>query len=597
MCGIAGTAGGQVPDSDGVLSTMRHRGPDAESTTTFDLHGPQVHWFHTRLAINDLSAQGNQPLFNDDGTVAVIFNGEIYNSPELRALCRSRGHQLRSTSDGAVIAHLWQDEGVDAFRRLNGIFAIALYDAGRDEMVLVRDPVGVKPLFYARAHDELWFASELTTLRALEAPLGDDDTLAAAQFLSFLWVPDPRTPHSNVRSLPPGHLLRWRPGGTAVERWCDLVLESASSPTVSKETALTEIHERLLGAVNRQMLSDVPVALLASGGIDSSAIWWASRERGTHAYTIDWKEQRTSERLDEDTSAVELLGRALDTPVTYVPATDLRLDALPSSGDLFSDPAVELCRLIACAASENGTKVLLSGQGGDEVFGGYRRHLVGPLTAAVRSGPLGRAAADVLRRLPARFSLPTEYLSRAAESSAAPDPLASYMTLCTYSTPAQRARALDCTEEEVSDENVWQTHQDFFVRLPDEWSLLRRFRALDLGVYLPGLGLAYADRSGMACGVEIRVPLLDLDLVRWALRFEDRALVSGRTLKPVLRSVVESSLPREIATRPKRGFAVPAETLSERCDGPLQDDGKGFRQTQYAALAESMLRTWRHQGC
>lgn len=596
MCGIAGTAGLPAPDPDAVLATMGHRGPDANSTVTFELNGPEVHFFHSRLAINDLSEHGNQPLRNEDGTVSVIFNGEIYNSPELRQLCSARGHHFTSESDGEVIAHLWEDVGVEAFRKLNGIFSIALFDATREELLLVRDPIGVKPMFYALSDNDLWFGSELTTLKALGAPLGSDDVVAHAQFLSFLWVPDPRTPHANVRSLRPGQLLRWRRDSIDLEEWCHLPLESEGCPSVSVEQALEEIGDRLAAAVNRQMLSDVPVALMASGGIDSSAIWWAAQDRIARAYTIDWAAQRTSERLDQDTSAVQLLEKTLGTPVTYIPTHSIDLQALPSSGDLFSDPAVELCRMIARAAHGDGTKVLLSGQGGDEVFGGYRRHLVGPLAAAIRTGGLGRTTARALRRLPTA-SLTTEYLSRAADSSAERDPLASYMTLCTYSTPADRARILGCMEAEVSNDVVWQSHREFFETLPDDWSLLRRFRALDLGVYLPGLGLAYSDRSGMSCSVEIRVPLLDVELVRWALRFEDRALVAGRTLKPVLRSVVESSLPPAIGSRPKRGFAVPSETLSASQSPPSRrsPSGKGFRQDRYVVLAESLLRRWRSQ--
>lgn len=588
MCGIAGWigVGDRGNERAPVLDALRHRGPDASGADHPSGDGWSATLFHTRLAINDLSPTGNQPLHNEDRTLLLVFNGEIYNSPELRKRCEQRGHRFTSSSDGEVILHLWEDEGADALRLLNGIFAIALLDVRNGELTLARDPVGVKPLFWSVGKDALWFASEVRGLEVAGAPVGEPDPVALAQFLTFLWIPDPATPLDGVHSLRPGELLSWRAGRAERRRWANVVAESATEPDVAMSAAQVEIGERVRAAVDRQLLSDVPVGIMASGGVDSSLLWWAAGQRLERAYTIDWSRQRTDEGLDEDTEAVRVLEQRLPTPVTYVPGEDVDPRALPPSGDLFADPAVDLCRLISRRAHADGMKVLLSGQGGDELFGGYRRHVLGPFAARLPVGRFGVAAAGSLARWGPN-NVRTEYAHRLLLAAGRGDPLSSYLTLCSYSTPADRAEALGCTEAEVSDEVVWAEHRAAFDMTPTRWSLLRRFRAVDVAVYLPGLGLAYADRAGMQHSVEVRVPWLDLDLVRWALRLPDAALVRRGTGKWLTRELALTVLPRETVERPKRGFAAPASALSTAPDGQ-----RAFRQGAYFSNARAVLERW-----
>lgn len=588
MCGIAGRAGPRgswVPDQ--ALAALVHRGPDAAGVDEFQSEEWSCTVAHTRLAINDLTDSGNQPLYNEDETLALVFNGEIYNSPELRRFCQAKGHTFRSRSDGEVILHLWEDEGTAALQRLNGIFAFALQDRRDGTLVLVRDPLGVKPLFWAADRDSLWFASELQALKATGAPLGSPDVIALAQFLTFLWIPNPRTPFSGAHSLQPGSLLIWRGGTYRVQKYADLVAGSAAAPSLKLEVAEEEFRPRFEEAVQRQMLSDVPVAIMASGGIDSSLLWWAAKDQLAMAYTIDWSGESGGERLNEDTEAVRVLAENLDTSVCYVPGRDVDLTALPRSGDLFADPAVELCRQIAEEAYVHGHKVLLSGQGGDELLGGYRRHLLGPVAARVPAGALGRATASLLAKSPSA-SIGLEYASRLALSASKADALSSYMVLCSYSDAADRAVALDVSRAEVADEVVWEAHRSMFEQTPAQWSLLRKFRALDLAVYLPGLGLAYADRSGMQHSVEVRVPWLDLELVRWALRLPDEALIRGRKSKHLSRRLAAEVLPLLIANRPKRGFGAPVRLLPQGAEG----SSRGFRQARYLSSARAMIDRW-----
>ncbi|MGE0878012.1 MAG: asparagine synthase (glutamine-hydrolyzing) [Acidimicrobiia bacterium] len=587
MCGIVGRAAThrRVDIEPDILEVLAHRGPDSSGTAHH--HTPQASWAlgHTRLAIVDLSPAGHQPMTNEDGSLVMVFNGEIYNFAELRAACEAKGHRFRSNSDGEVILHLWEDAGPDSLRRLNGIFAIAIASRVTGEVWLATDPLGVKPVVYSPSNDgELWFASEVETLRTMNAPVGDDDLVALAQFLTFLWVPQPSTPFRNARFLEPGNVLYWFAGSMTIRPYVDLVAEAIDTETMRRPTS-TELGQRVRAATRRQMVGDVPVALMASGGIDSSLLWWAAGTDLDRAYTIDWSSDRSTERLAEDTHAVALLARSYGTPVEYIDATGVETETLPPSGDLFADPAFDLTCLIAKKAAAAGHKVLLSGQGGDELFGGYRRHAACAVIEKVRLGRGGARVASALSRLP-YGATSVEYMARLARACGTDDLLAAYLQLCSYSSARDRADALGCTEAEVADAVVWEQHRLLFDRLPPTWSLLRRARLLDLCVYLPGLNLAYADRGGMLHGVEIRVPLLDLDLVRWALRLPDHAMVDGRRTKVLARNLAAEVLPDGIAERPKRGFAVPQSSV---IPGAETQGDRGFRQSAYFTRATQLL--------
>jgi asparagine synthase (glutamine-hydrolysing) len=257
---------------------------------------------------------------------------------------------------------------------------------------------------------------------------------------------------------------------------------------------------------------------------------------------------------------------------------------LPRAGDLFADPAHDLARSISRQASADGFKVLLSGQGGDELFAGYSRHRVAPFLRHIRSaGGVGKAAELALSRY--GRGLRGEYLTRMARAASEPDPFASYMQICTYSTAADRARILDCSEAEVSNDVVWQRHRAVFDGLPAGASFLRKAVALDLAVYLPGLGLAYNDRASMEHGVEVRVPWLDLELVRWSLTLPDSVLIRRQRAKWLPKELAARVVSPQVAGRAKRGFAAPAHRVApERAPG-----GQGFRQGRYFALATSIL--------
>src|ERR1039457_703233 len=584
MCGLAGHIGHRaiVALGDNVLDALRHRGPDAQCAERCIAADVTADLAFARLAIVDLSDAGQQPMSNEDGRFTMVFNGEIYNSPGLRRECERSGHRFRSSMDGEVILHLWEMEGPSALGRLNGIFAVAVLDTVTGDIFLARDPLGVKPLVYAEAGGELWFASELRALLAMGAPTGGTDLVALAQFLSFLWIPDPRTPYAGVRSVEPGTGARWTAGRSSTSRYCEPLHPVESPPEISPGLAVEELRARFAEAVRRQLLSDVPIALMASGGVDSSLIWWAARESIERAYTIEWGDTTGGERLSEDTATVRALSDLLGTPVTYVVGEDAS-DSLPRAGDLFADPAHDLARSISRRASGDGFKVLLSGQGGDELFAGYSRHRVAPFLRYIRSGGVGKAAELGLSRY--GRGLRAEYLTRMARAASEPDLFASYMQICTYSTAADRARILGCSEAEVGNDVVWERHRAVFDALPAGVSFLRKIVALDLAGYLPGLGLAYNDRASMEHGVEVRVPWLDLELVRWSLTLPDSVLIRRQRAKWLPKELAARVVSPQVAERAKRGFAAPAHRVApERTPG-----SQGFRQGRYFALATSIF--------
>lgn len=585
MCGIAGHLGPQPlgPLSDRVLDALRHRGPDAQRAEQHWAAGVTADLVFARLAIVDLSSAGQQPMTTEDDRLTMVFNGEIYNSPELRAECERAGHRFRSSMDGEVILHLWETEGPGALSRLNGIFAVAVLDSVTGEIFLARDPLGVKPLVLAEAGGDLWFASELQALLAMGAPVGGADLVAMAQFLSFLWIPDPRTPYTGAASVEPGTVIRWTVAdGCTATRYCEPLFPAESPLAIRPERAVEELSSRFTEAVGRQLLSDVPIAIMASGGVDSSLIWWAAGQKIERAYTIEWAGATGDERLSEDTDMVRTLSDLLGTPVSYVPG-EKASDSLPRSGDLFADPAHDLARAISRRASGDGFKVLLSGQGGDELFAGYARHRVAPYLRQLRLAKLGTPAESMIARYGG--GLRTEYLARIARAASERDLFASYMQLCTYSTATDRAKALGCTEAEVRNEVVWQRHRAIFDSLPARASFLRKAMALDLSVYLPGLGLAYNDRASMEHGVEVRVPWLDLELVRWSLTLPDSVLIRGRCAKWLPKELSTRVISAQVARRPKRGFAAPARRVAVG----QQPGSQGFRQGRYFALATTVL--------
>lgn len=575
MCGILGYTG---PARPGMLERasrlIAHRGPDDAGTWSADA----VHLAHRRLAIQDLSAAGHQPMVSASGRFVLVYNGEVYNAPELRRELEAEGVRFRSTSDTEVVLEAFARRGTAVFGQLNGIFALAIWDLRERRLTLARDHFGVKPLYVARFGGHLAFCSELKGLLAFPEVDRTLDPEAVDQLLTFLWVPQPRTVLRGVEHLPAGHLATFSPdtGAFEVERyWGRDELGPGGTARVSEGEATERTRFLLERAVRRQLLSDVPVGAFLSGGLDSSLVvagMTGTTER-VRAYTIDFGQ--TSTALDDVTADLPYARRVADHLGVELHAVRVEPDRAADLERLvyeldepLADPAALNTRLICELARQHGTTVMLSGQGADELFGGYRRHVAvaverwwDRIPAAVRRP----AAKILLARLPGYGSGPLGAFARRLvrflrTAEDAPD--RRLVEHFAWNSSDTRSAVLSSDVRVALRDGWWagETHAAHLAEVSGE-SPLRQALHLDMNTFMPSLNLTYGDRMSMAVGVEMRVPFLDLDLVRWAWSLPDHLKLRGLTgTKHVLKRVGESVLPYDVVHRPKTGFGVPLRT-------------------------------------
>jgi asparagine synthase (glutamine-hydrolysing) len=557
MCGIAGVYRPDAPATDAdarVVGRMNElqalRGPDGAAVERRD----RAALGHRRLSIIDLSAAAGQPMASEDGTVWLTFNGEIYNFAELRAELSARGHRFRSRTDGEVLVHGWESwGGPGLLERLRGMFAFALYDAGRQQLLLARDRLGIKPLYYADAGaGGLAFASEVRALVGSGAVDVRPDPDALAGYLLLGSVPSPRTITGAVRCLPPGHYLLAGPGGRELRRYWRLP-ETAGPP----EDLAGRIRRTLEDAVARHLVSDVPLGVFLSGGLDSGAlVTLAARVLGPrlHTLTVDFEEPGFGE--GEAARALAEAQGAEHHRLAVTAADFLRV--LPEFLSAVDQPTHDGLNtfLIARAARKAGLTVVLSGVGGDEVFWGYPHHR--RLAGAAR--PLARLAAlpgGVRRAVAAGASAAgrlrgREGWRRLAYLARDPSPAALYLAVRGFFTPDQveRLTGLEASRvRAVLDEAVDGA--------PAGRSPAEAVNALELDRYLHDQLLRDTDVFGMAHSIEIRVPFLDHPLVELLAGAPPGLKVRGRTNKPLLADAVGDRRLRERARAPKRGFTLP----------------------------------------
>lgn len=582
MCGIFGWAGAPPDDARqrlaAALSRLTHRGPDDEGSAEGDGWSVGAR----RLAIVDL-VTGGQPVCNEDGSIVAVFNGEIYNYLELRAELETRGHRLRSTGDTEVLVHLWEEEGARLPERLRGMFALALVDTRRRLLFLARDRLGKKPLYLTRQGLTLWFASELKALRAAIPALGGVDQAALRSFLAFGFVPEGECIAGGVWKLPPAHRAvfeldsgRWRE-----ECYWELPLTGERRP--SRDEAVEEIRERLAEAVRLRLRADVPVALFLSGGIDSGLIaaLAAPAAPALRAVTITFGHGEDELPLARRTAA--RIGLEL-VPVP-VDARD-GVGLLPSLAEVFDEPLADasvIPSVLVSRAARQFAPVVLNGDGGDEVFAGYRRHQAGVLASLPGIGlasavlhHLGRR--DWGRRFVQGLDLPRHPYLEWGPVKLGPGGAAAVLG-GEEVLPASLVSALDRGRGQP---------------------LPQQLRAADLQFFLPGDLLPKMDRATMAASLEARSPLLDHLLVEYAAALHPSLLFSAFTTKPLLRAAAAGLLPRAVRRAPKRGFEVP---LEEWLAGPWAGEVRAVFEDPAAAL-RSMIpidrlapwRTWWRQG-
>jgi asparagine synthase (glutamine-hydrolysing) len=594
MCGIFGafaTDAGRPASREVLLAmgqSLSHRGPDADG---FHLDG-ELGMGMRRLSIIDL-ATGDQPIANEDQTVWLVFNGEIYNYQTLRTELVRRGHHFATASDTEVLVHLYEDHGEAFVERLRGMFAYALWDTRRRVLLLGRDRLGIKPLYYAETRAGLVFGSELKAI--LQSPwVGRRLSSSGIEaYLRWGYVPDPWSILADVRKLPPGHTLavqHGRPG--RLQRYWDPTDAFRNPGTIrSEEDAAERLEELLADAVRSHLVSDVPLGAFLSGGLDSTTVVsLMAREAGARVRTFSigfrepaFDESAYARRVAEwfETDHHELIVEPDD-----LGALD---EILGAFDEPFADPSAIPTYFVSRLARRH-VKVALSGDGGDELFAGYDRYV-----------------ADHQRRVlglvgDARLGAPLRYLS---EAMAEGTPGKNYL----YNLSLPRLeRYLDAVsifparavERLLADRRGRNGAADpapgFEAVLPSVQGLdpLSRLQALDLQTYLPGDILTKVDRMSMAVSLEARVPLLDHPLVEFAASLPPRLRFRPGETKYLLRRILQGKVPAEVLTRPKRGFAVPLEAwFSARLPGFFADvlgDGERLHEAGIAPAAVRELR-------
>ena len=565
MCGIVGAwmSGLDRSALPAALEALSHRGPDGRGEYVDATSGVMLG--HVRLAIIDLSPAGAQPMVSDDGLVTLVFNGEIYNYRELRADLVARGIEFSGHSDTEVLLRLYLIDGVAMLPRLNGIFAFALHDRRSGELLLARDALGVKPLYFSESSSGFAFASEIKALLPFIGAERALDEVALHRYLSFLWCPGEGTPFAAVRKLGPGEFMRVR-DGTIVEHtvWYELPQKRAAAARMDAAAAIAAVSAGLRDAVNRQMVADVPVGAFLSGGLDSSAIVAFARESAPsiRCFTIEAAGGGDAGDAD-DLPYARRVAAHLKVPLDIV-----RVDAARMAGDLeqmvwqldepLADPAPLNVLYISQLARAAGIKVLLSGSGGDDLFTGYRRHLALRYEGAWSwlPAPARRTMSTAANRLDQRSAIGrrlSRLFSGAGESGHSR--LAAYFRWAgrddLFALYSQRMRAA------IGDVRAEQPMIDFLADVNPGRSRMDRLLALEQRFFLADHNLTYTDKMSMAAGVEVRVPFLDLDLVELAARIPDRLKQRGRVGKWVLKKAMEPYLPHDVIYRPKTGFGAP----------------------------------------
>lgn len=555
MCGIAGTV---VRADEAVepaiiarmCKTLIHRGPDDEGIYTNGSVGLGIR----RLSVIDLNG-GHQPIHNEDKTVWVVVNGEIYNYRELRKNLQDRGHSFYTDSDTEVIVHLYEESGAACVESLRGMFAVALYDERQQSLLLVRDRLGKKPLHYAMKDGRLWFGSEIKALLAVVPELGKLDSTALLQYLSFGYIPDPLTAFASIRKLPPGHLLEYRSGKAQIQRYWDLP-EYGGGDLESEETCLEELEHRLSESVRLRLASDVPLGVLLSGGVDSSVVVALMARIATarvKAFSVGSKDRD----FDESGYARAVANRFQTEHHELIvePDIDETLTVLTSSleepfGESSMIPTFHICRM-----ARQHVTVALSGDGGDELFAGYERYAIQIEREQVGSVP-GWVGQQFREHVHPR--LPSGMKGRRFAYNLSLSPRDRYLDSIThFGMDRDRTMFSDDLLASVNGNDSAESFRGFFdsARAPDD---LGRMMYLDSKTYLPADVLTKVDRMSMANSLEVRCPLLDHKFVEWVVGLPSSWKIRRGQSKYLLKKLADRlGVPGEAVHRPKKGFAIP----------------------------------------
>ena len=555
MCGIAGIAG--APPDVRLLRAMAriqaHRGPDEEGVYRDDEAGLAA----TRLKIIDLLT-GQMPMTNEDGSCVLVFNGEIYNFKELSAMLESKGHRFKTKSDSEAILHLYEEEGENCLKHLHGMFAIALWDARRRRLLLARDRIGIKPLYYRVANGRITFASELKALLLDSTCPKEIDFEALRLYLTYLYIPSPVTIFRGIQKLPPGHFLVFEKGHETVRQYWDVPRDAP--PIRDRRQALHEAFETLEVCVADHLVSDVPLGVFLSSGLDSaSLVAFMNRLRAgpIRTFTLDFQEQSFSEAEGARRIAKQFETEHRDFLVNPDVA-DLLPKLVWHLDEPLADSSLILTYLVARYARQDVT-VALSGIGGDELFSGYPRYLGARLARRYDLLPLSwrRRVAQLARFIPdsTRSDNPSGRIRRFLIGGPLP-PHLRYLAWVSCFTPEALGEIFSPRLRSTGATDLYGGHLAYLER-PGVGDAGDPYFYLDLKTYLPEDLLMLADKMTMAASLELRVPFCDHRLVELMARIAPTLRSPGFQLKALLREMMTPLLPRETLQRPKRGFTLP----------------------------------------
>ncbi|QEG36038.1 XrtA/PEP-CTERM system amidotransferase [Bythopirellula goksoeyrii] len=575
MCGIAGVFQSDRSKIDTEMlrrmnDSLAHRGPD-DSGYHID-NG--IGLAHRRLSIIDLST-GKQPIYNENKSVVVVFNGEIYNFRELRSDLKKLGHRFRTLTDTEVIVHAWEEWGEKCVKHLRGMFAFALWDLPQETLFLARDRLGIKPLYYSVLQENSFvFASELKAIRLHKAFRPDINPHAVEEYFAYGYVPDPRTIYSGVKKLPPGHTLRVTRNLSDISptMYWDVPFKICNKYSSENEVA-KELLERLREAVNIRLISDVPLGAFLSGGVDSSAIVSLMAELQPDQITT-CSIAFEHEEFNESSYSTEVAGQyRTDHHVRQVKVDDFAL--VNKLAHIYDEPYADSSALPTyrlCEMAREWVTVALSGDGGDENFAGYRDHLMHYNKDRIRRviptlfrrflfGSLGRV-------YPRLYRAPQYLRARTTFESLALDAVESFARGRMITTPEDRhalfSSRFKSNLQGYDAKEVMCVHAE---NAPTQHPLsLAQY--LDMKVYLPGDILTKVDRASMAHSLEVRVPMLDHLFVEWVSSLPPDLKLRAGISKYILKKAYQSRLSEQILFRPKMGFSIP---LSSWLRGPLRN--------------------------
>lgn len=580
MCGIVGEISGIHEFREGSIlakcDLLRHRGPDSQGTYACEIEGKggryKIALGHRRLKVLDLSSRAAGPMPNDDGTIWITYNGEIYNFREIRSELQSGGWKFRTESDTEVLLKAYEAWGIECLGMLNGMFAFGIWDGRLKRLFLARDQVGIKPLYFECRRKGLIFASELKAVRSFSDTSHEVDPVSLAEYLALGYVPGPRTIFKDVLKLQPAHYLVWCDGELAIRRYwkpSDYIRrhseggklrDGGNQPLESRELT-TRLFELLRASIRRQLVSDVPLGAFLSGGLDSSlivALMSKVTDRPIKTFSVGFRGRGYYDERVHARQIAELFG----TDHREFEVEPRAVDDLPRLVQYFDEPFADSSAIplfhLAREARQYVT-VTLSGTGGDDLFGGYRRYMAHRVQRLYDRIPkfMRENLAAVARHLPAtRKTKLGEYILflRRLTCCDSQGAYQSYLNLMTVINPSLMAEVM---QDPWIPSGAPGAGEGPFADSPYPEDTVNSLLYRDFHTYLPDDLLVKEDRMTMAHGLESRVPFLDRDLVEFAWRIPGNLKVKGWTTKYVLKKAAERVLPLEIVHRTKHGFAVP----------------------------------------